>query len=69
MSNINNFQKIAKIGEGTYGVVYKAIDKLTQNMVALKKIRLEWFLYKNVVYDLIYYFINLYNFLILIFYI
>ncbi|XP_002740677.1 cyclin-dependent kinase 2-like [Saccoglossus kowalevskii] len=38
---MENFQKIEKIGEGTYGVVYKARDKLTGKMVALKKIRLD----------------------------
>eukprot|EP00088_Acartia_fossae_P035761 TRINITY_DN3688_c0_g1_i10.p1 TRINITY_DN3688_c0_g1~~TRINITY_DN3688_c0_g1_i10.p1 ORF type:complete len:325 (-),score=39.79 TRINITY_DN3688_c0_g1_i10:466-1440(-) len=36
-----NFQKIEKIGEGAYGVVYKAMDKITQQFVALKKIRLD----------------------------
>jgi hypothetical protein len=30
-----------KIGEGTYGVVYKARDKVTNETIALKKIRLE----------------------------
>lgn len=34
-------KKIEKIGEGTYGIVYKAKDKETGNLVALKKIRLE----------------------------
>merc|ERR1712070_822288 len=34
-------QKIEKIGEGTYGVVYKAKNRLTGDLVALKKIRLE----------------------------
>ena len=29
------------IGEGTYGIVYKAIDKVTNEVVALKKIRLD----------------------------
>ncbi|XP_019613562.1 PREDICTED: cyclin-dependent kinase 2-like [Branchiostoma belcheri] len=38
---MDNFQKIEKIGEGTYGVVYKAKDKVTGRMVALKKIRLD----------------------------
>jgi cyclin-dependent kinase 2 len=38
---MDNFQKIEKIGEGTYGIVYKAKDKVTQQFVALKKIRLE----------------------------
>jgi len=38
---MENFKKVEKIGEGTYGVVYKAMDTLTNQMVALKKIRLE----------------------------
>ena len=39
--NMDRYEKIAKIGEGTYGVVYKARDKNTEELVALKKIRLE----------------------------
>lgn len=35
------YQKIDKIGEGTYGVVYKARERATGNFVAMKKIRLE----------------------------
>mmetsp|Transcript_5092 Transcript_5092/g.15237 ORF Transcript_5092/g.15237 Transcript_5092/m.15237 type:complete len:308 (+) Transcript_5092:260-1183(+) len=38
---MENYQKLEKIGEGTYGVVYKARDKRTSEMIALKKIRLE----------------------------
>lgn len=40
---MENYQKMEKIGEGTYGVVYKARDLTTpdQRIVALKKIRLE----------------------------
>ena len=38
---LNRYERIAKIGEGTYGVVYKARDKVTNTFVALKKIRLE----------------------------
>uniref|UniRef100_A0A8C9MEW1 cyclin-dependent kinase n=1 Tax=Serinus canaria TaxID=9135 RepID=A0A8C9MEW1_SERCA len=36
---MENFQKVEKIGEGTYGVVYKARNKVTGEVVALKKIR------------------------------
>ena len=38
---MDNYDKIEKVGEGTYGVVYKAKDKHTGQIVALKKIRLE----------------------------
>ena len=38
---IDRYQKIEKIGEGTYGVVYKARDIVNNEIVALKKIRLE----------------------------
>ena len=40
-NKLDEFQKLEKIGEGTYGVVYKAKDKITNQFVALKKIRLE----------------------------
>lgn len=36
---MENFQKLEKIGEGTYGVVYKARNKRTGSIVALKRIR------------------------------
>jgi cyclin-dependent kinase len=35
------YEKIEKIGEGTYGKVYKARDIHTGKLVALKKCRLE----------------------------
>ncbi|KAH0456155.1 hypothetical protein IEQ34_014062 [Dendrobium chrysotoxum] len=38
---MDQYEKVEKIGEGTYGVVYKARDKLTNETIALKKIRLE----------------------------
>lgn len=38
---MEDFQKIEKIGEGTYGVVYKGRNKQTGQIVAMKKIRLE----------------------------
>lgn len=41
MHNIGDYQRIEKIGEGTYGVVYKAKDINTQKYVALKRIRLD----------------------------
>ncbi|CAM9119903.1 unnamed protein product, partial [Ectocarpus fasciculatus] len=38
---MERYQKLEKIGEGTYGVVYKAKDRITGMIVALKRIRLE----------------------------
>mmetsp|Transcript_10888 Transcript_10888/g.14175 ORF Transcript_10888/g.14175 Transcript_10888/m.14175 type:complete len:298 (-) Transcript_10888:198-1091(-) len=42
---MDRYQKIEKnggnLGEGTYGVVYKARDKQTNEIIALKRIRLE----------------------------
>ena len=35
------YEKVEKIGEGTYGVVYRARDRITGEVIALKKIRLE----------------------------
>ncbi|XP_009464241.1 PREDICTED: cyclin-dependent kinase 1 isoform X2 [Nipponia nippon] len=38
---MDDYTKIEKIGEGTYGVVYKGRHKTTGQVVAMKKIRLE----------------------------
>ncbi|RWR95441.1 cell division control protein 2 [Cinnamomum micranthum f. kanehirae] len=38
---MDQYEKVEKIGEGTYGVVYKARDRVTKKTIALKKIRLE----------------------------
>lgn len=38
---MENYRKLDKVGEGTYGVVYKAQELTTGRIVALKKIRLE----------------------------
>ncbi|KAI7963410.1 hypothetical protein MJO29_003837 [Puccinia striiformis f. sp. tritici] len=38
---MENYNRLEKVGEGTYGVVYKAKDLRTGEIVALKKIRLE----------------------------
>lgn len=38
---MEDFTKIEKIGEGTYGVVFKGRNKKTDEIVAMKKIRLE----------------------------
>lgn len=38
---MDRYLKMEKVGEGTYGVVYKAKDLVTGDIVALKKIRLD----------------------------
>ena len=40
-NEIERYQRINKIGEGTYGVVYKAKDTINNQIVAVKKIRLD----------------------------
>lgn len=39
--DVSDFQKLNRIGEGTYGIVYRARDTKTKEIVALKKIRME----------------------------
>ncbi|GLI62072.1 hypothetical protein VaNZ11_004630, partial [Volvox africanus] len=38
---VSNYEKLHRIGEGTYGVVYKARDRATGEVVALKRVRLD----------------------------
>eukprot|EP00887_Chlorella_sp_A99_P001603 scaffold8.g1603.t1 len=38
---MERYERVSKIGEGTYGVVYKACDRTNGRMLALKQIRLE----------------------------
>mmetsp|Transcript_26943 Transcript_26943/g.84525 ORF Transcript_26943/g.84525 Transcript_26943/m.84525 type:complete len:326 (-) Transcript_26943:405-1382(-) len=38
---MERYERLDKIGEGTYGVVYKARDRVTNEIIALKKIRLD----------------------------
>jgi serine/threonine protein kinase len=40
-NGLGRYLKIEKVGEGTYGVVYKARDRTNNEIIALKKIRLE----------------------------
>lgn len=35
------YEKLEKVGEGTYGVVYKCIERSSKKVVAVKKIRME----------------------------
>lgn len=44
-TEMENFKKLEKIGEGTYGVVYKARNVKTGAVVALKKIRLDVYVF------------------------
>ncbi len=38
---VSEFEKLNCIGKGTYGVVYRGRDKINQEIVALKKVRME----------------------------
>jgi len=38
---MERYERLGRVGEGTYGIVYKARDRQTGDIVALKRIRLE----------------------------
>lgn len=38
---VNKYEKMAKIGQGTFGEVFKARHKKTKKIVALKKVLME----------------------------
>ncbi|GAA6069245.1 cyclin-dependent kinase 10, partial [Tachysurus ichikawai] len=39
--SVKEFEKLNRIGEGTYGIVYRARDTRTHEIVALKKVRMD----------------------------
>ena len=39
--SVSEFEKLNRVGEGTYGIVYRARDLKSKEVVALKKIRME----------------------------
>ncbi|KAM9048419.1 cyclin-dependent kinase 10 isoform 3-T3 [Megaptera novaeangliae] len=39
--SVKEFEKLNRIGEGTYGIVYRARDTQTDEIVALKKVRMD----------------------------
>jgi serine/threonine protein kinase len=40
-SNKSNFEKNENIGSGTYGMVYKGFNKITEETIAIKKMKME----------------------------
>lgn len=41
LRNVNDYEKLNRVGEGTYGVVYRARHKATGKIYALKKVRMQ----------------------------
>lgn len=39
--SVNEFEKLGRVGEGTYGVVYRARDSATGAVVAIKRVKME----------------------------
>lgn len=39
--DLNEFNKLLKVGEGSYGTVYKAFDTISNELVAMKRVRME----------------------------
>ncbi len=39
--NVNEYEKLNRVGEGSYGVVYRARNIKTNETVALKRVRIE----------------------------
>jgi serine/threonine protein kinase len=39
--NVNEYEKLNRVGEGTYGVVYRARHIQTNKVVALKRVRMD----------------------------
>ena len=39
--DVSEFEKLKRVGEGTYGVVYRARDTKTNDIVALKRVRMD----------------------------
>jgi len=39
--SVDNYEKLNKIDEGTYGMVYRARDRETKRVVALKRLKIE----------------------------
>ena len=39
--DVNEFEKLNRVGEGTYGIVYRVRDTKSNDILALKKIRME----------------------------